>query len=139
MLLDGCKKLGSLGLSWFNIFLLYCTVGYCNYLPQHCRNTSSIKNDIPLDWAVLFVLHELFLPILGQYFLLFMIFPPCLRENMTCRLGELFCYSARLTLGGALPLALSVRMRRLHSSLAWVESEEGSASQFSIATSNGFS
>jgi len=81
-----------------------------------------LKNYITLDWAVLFVLHELFLPILGHYFLLFMIFPLCLTENMPCRLRVilLFCW---LTLGGALPLFLSVRMRRLHSNPAWVESE----------------
>jgi len=29
-----------------------------------------LKNYITLDWAVLFVLHELFLPILGHYFLI---------------------------------------------------------------------
>jgi len=44
MLLDSCKKLGCLGLSWFKIYF-YLIALYCNYLhcTQHCRSISSIK------------------------------------------------------------------------------------------------
>lgn len=113
-----CKGLGCLGLSLSKMIYFYFVVLYCNYLPQHCHSISSIKNDIPSDCAVLFVPHKLFV----------ILFRCALEKTWPAGLESLCC-SVRLTLGGAVPLCVSVRMRRLHSNPAGVESEEGNASQ----------
>ncbi len=125
-----CKGLGCLGLSLSKMIYFYFVVLYCNYLPQHCHSISSIKNGIPSDCAVLFVLHKLF-PFCNTFSL-------CFRENMACRLGEFVLFCQTNARRSRSPLRLSTHAQTSFQP-RWSRVRGGQRQSVSIATSNGFS